>query len=49
MSDANVDARLAALESKLGRLEDLLSAVNDKPRLGRAERRGGSSRNPGVG
>ena len=30
MSDANVDARLAALESKLGRLEQLLSAVNDK-------------------
>ena len=30
MSDANVDARLAALESKLGRLEQLLSAVFDK-------------------
>jgi uncharacterized coiled-coil protein SlyX len=30
MSDANVDARLAALESKLGRLEQLLAAVNDK-------------------
>ena len=30
MSEANVDARLAALESKLGRLEQLLAAVNDK-------------------
>src|SRR5437867_305556 len=30
MSDATVDARLAALESKLGRLEQLLSAVNEK-------------------
>src|SRR2546428_8831853 len=30
MSEANVDARLAALESKLGRLEELLAAVNDK-------------------
>ncbi len=30
MSDANVDARLAALESKLGRLEQLLATVNDK-------------------
>jgi len=30
MTDANVDARLAALESRLGRLEQLLTAVNDK-------------------
>jgi uncharacterized coiled-coil protein SlyX len=30
MTDANVDARLAALESKLGRLEELLASVNDK-------------------
>src|SRR6266849_9435710 len=30
MSEANVDARLVALESKLGRLEQLLAAVNDK-------------------
>jgi hypothetical protein len=30
MTDANVDARLAALESKLGRLEELLATVNDK-------------------
>ena len=30
MSEANVDARLAALESKLGRLEQLLAAVSDK-------------------
>jgi len=30
MTDANVDARLAALESKLGRLEQLLASVNDK-------------------
>jgi hypothetical protein len=30
MSDANVDARLAALESRLGRLEQILAAVNDK-------------------
>jgi uncharacterized coiled-coil protein SlyX len=30
MSDANVDARLAALESRLGRLEALLAGVNDK-------------------
>ena len=30
MSDANVDARLAALESRLGRLEQLLGAVDAK-------------------
>jgi uncharacterized coiled-coil protein SlyX len=30
MSEANVDARLAVLESKLGRLEQLLATVNDK-------------------
>jgi len=30
MSDANVDRRLAALESRLGRLEQLLATVNDK-------------------
>jgi len=30
MSEANVDRRLAALESRLGRLEELLAAVNDK-------------------
>ena len=30
MSDTNVDARLAVLESKLGRLEHLLASVNDK-------------------
>ena len=30
MSEANVEARLAALEGKLGRLEQLLGALNDK-------------------
>ena len=30
MSEANVDRRLAALESQLGRLEQLLVTVNDK-------------------
>jgi hypothetical protein len=30
MSDANVDRRLAALESQLGRLEQLLVTVNEK-------------------
>ena len=30
MSDANVDARLAALESRLGRLEQLLGAIDAK-------------------
>jgi hypothetical protein len=30
MSEANVDGRLAALESGLGRLEQLLAAINDK-------------------
>ncbi len=30
MSEANVDRRLAALESQLGRLEQLLVAVNEK-------------------
>jgi uncharacterized coiled-coil protein SlyX len=30
MSEANVDGRLAALESRLGRLEHLLAAINDK-------------------
>jgi len=30
MSEANVDGRLAALESRLGRLEQLLATVNDK-------------------
>ncbi|OLD38491.1 MAG: hypothetical protein AUI57_06825 [Candidatus Rokubacteria bacterium 13_1_40CM_2_68_8] len=30
MSEANVDGRLAALESRLGRLEQLLAAINDK-------------------
>ena len=30
MSEANVDRRLAALESQLGRLEQLLASVNEK-------------------
>ena len=30
MSDTNADARLAALESRLGRLEQLLGAINAK-------------------
>jgi len=43
MSDANVDARLAALESRLGRLEQLLGAIDAKldrtaPSVGEARR-----------
>ncbi len=43
MSDANVDARLAALESRLGRLERLLGAIDAKldrtaPSVGEARR-----------
>jgi len=30
MSDANIEGRLSALESRLGRLEALLTSVNDK-------------------
>ena len=30
MTDANVDRRLAALESRLGRLEQLLGTLNDR-------------------
>src|SRR5262249_59078807 len=30
MTDANVDARLAALESRLGRLEELMAGGDDK-------------------